>query len=78
MSWRDLMPVHPAADLFPMLDDAELVALGNDIKANGLASPIIIDSEGIDGRPVLIDGRNRLAALERKLCPIALVMKATK
>lgn len=65
MSWRDLMPVHPAADLFPMLDDAELVALGNDIKANGLASPIIIYSEHIGGKPVLIDGRNRLAALDR-------------
>jgi AAA domain len=39
MSWRDLIPVHPAADMFPMLDDADLVALGNDILKNGLGQP---------------------------------------
>lgn len=63
-SWRDLMPVHPAADMFPMLDDAELVALGNDIKKNGLAHPIAFIKDD-DGKAILIDGRNRLAALER-------------
>lgn len=63
MSWRDSIPVHPAADLFPLLDDADLVALGEDIKRNGLTSPIAIVVE--NDKPVLVDGRNRLAALER-------------
>lgn len=49
--------IHPAADVFPMLSDQELEELAEDIKANGLIYPIVIDS---DGR--LIDGRNRLAA----------------
>jgi hypothetical protein len=63
MSWRDLMPVHPAANIFPMMSDDELVALGEDIRKNGLEVPIAIlfDNE----KPVLLDGRNRLAAMER-------------
>jgi ParB-like chromosome segregation protein Spo0J len=56
MSWRDLMPVHPAADIFPMLHDADLLALGEDIKKNGLREPITL----YDG--MILDGRNRYAA----------------
>jgi hypothetical protein len=51
------LKVHPAADLFPMLPEEELADLADDIKANGLQHPIVLDSMG-----VLIDGRNRLAA----------------
>lgn len=50
------MPVHPAAEVFPMLPPDELSELADDIKANGLAHPIVVK----DG--VLIDGRNRRAA----------------
>lgn len=49
-------PVHPAAELFPMLGDDDLRELANDIKANGQVEPIIL----FDGQ--LLDGRNRLAA----------------
>ncbi len=49
--------VHPAAAVFPMLSDDELAELAEDIKANGLLHPILLDADG-----VLIDGRNRLAA----------------
>lgn len=52
----DRIPVHPVADLFPMLPEDELSDLAEDIKANGLQQPIVIQ----DG--TLIDGRNRLAA----------------
>lgn len=52
----DRIPVHPVADLFPMLPEDELSDLADDIKANGLQQPIVIQ----DG--TLIDGRNRLAA----------------
>jgi hypothetical protein len=56
-SWRDHLPVHPAAELFPLMSELELRALGEDIKKNGLLSPIIIDDEK------LVDGRNRLDAI---------------
>jgi hypothetical protein len=39
-SWRDRIKVHPAVDAFPMMSDEELIALGKDIKKNGLQSPI--------------------------------------
>lgn len=49
--------IHPAAAVFPMLDDDDLAALAADIRANGLMHPIVLNDDG-----VLIDGRNRLAA----------------
>jgi hypothetical protein len=69
-SWRDVVPVHPAAELFPMMSEAELRELGEDIKKNGLKSPIIMWSpEARNPRKqnvaaYLLDGRNRLAAME--------------
>jgi hypothetical protein len=33
---RDHLPVHPAADLFPLMSEPELRELGEDIKKNGL------------------------------------------
>jgi hypothetical protein len=61
MGWRDKYKVHPAADVFPMMDDAELAALGEDIKKNGQSIPILCWGK----EEVLIDGRNRLEAMER-------------
>jgi len=52
-------PVHPIADLFPMMTDGELANLAADINANGLICPIVIDKDG-----VIIDGRNRARACE--------------
>jgi hypothetical protein len=54
------MQVHPVAALFPMLPDDELDDLAEDIRANGLLHPIVLDADG-----VLIDGRNRLEACRR-------------
>jgi hypothetical protein len=57
--WRETYKVHPAADVFPPMSDDELAELGQDIKANGLREPVeFIGDE-------LIDGRNRLEAMER-------------
>jgi hypothetical protein len=63
-AWREHLRVHPAADLFPLMPEAELKELAADIKANGLRAPITlwVPTEG-GGKPVLLDGRNRLDAL---------------
>jgi hypothetical protein len=63
MSWRDSIAIHPAADIFPLLNDDDLVALGEDIKRNGLAVSTAIQVN--DGTPILLDGRNPLDAMER-------------
>jgi hypothetical protein len=72
-SWRDLIKVHPAADRFPMMTDAELVELGKDIVKNGVKQWLVcwtperveqfVENEQCDW--YLLDGRNRLEALER-------------
>lgn len=49
-------PIHPAADLMPMLGESDLDALAADIRANGLHEPVVL----FDGQ--VLDGRNRLAA----------------
>ena len=65
-SWRDHLKVHPAADLFPLMSEDELRELGEDIKKNGLKLPILYCAAPGDenGKPALIDGRNRIAAME--------------
>jgi ParB-like chromosome segregation protein Spo0J len=61
--WRETWKVHPAAEVFPLMEDDELEALGKDITENGLKQPIMMfDAEG---GPVVLDGRNRLEAMER-------------
>lgn len=53
------MEWHPYAKLFPMLPEAQLRDLADDIRDNGLHHPIIVDA---DDR--IIDGRNRHLACE--------------
>lgn len=64
------LPVHPDADIFPMLDEDDLRQLAEDIKANGLNHPIVVGE--VDGEMMLIDGRNR-----REACRLAGVDPAT-
>ena len=52
----DAMPVHPAADYFPMMTDEKLEELIDDIDKNDQQEPVIVANE------MLVDGRNRLAA----------------
>jgi ParB-like chromosome segregation protein Spo0J len=49
---------HPACLAFPMLPEAELAALAEDIKLRGLQTPVVRH------RGLILDGRNRLAACE--------------
>jgi hypothetical protein len=62
-SWRDVLPIHPAAELFPRMTPEELRALGEDITANGLMSPIVLWQPDLNSPAKLLDGRNRLDAV---------------
>ena len=68
-TWREKYKVHPAADVFPMMSDEDLDKLAADIKANGLQHPIVFHAvkhaDHRAGNLQLIDGRNRLEAMER-------------
>lgn len=63
-SWRDVLPVHPAAELLPRMSCFDLKELGDDIAANGQHTPIILLLAD-DGTEQLLDGVNRLDAMER-------------
>jgi hypothetical protein len=80
-SWRDVYPVHPAADVFPLMSEEELTELAQDIKKNGLQTPILLWEEVTEapkevgdkrkkGKVYVLDGRNRLDALEKLGLPL--------
>jgi ParB-like chromosome segregation protein Spo0J len=50
---------------YPMLNDDELEKLGADIKQNGLRHRIVLWQPHGDSRTFVLDGRNRLEAMER-------------
>ena len=71
MSWRDHIKVHPAADLFPMMSEPELRELGEHIKENGQRVQVVLWKEpSPGGEHWLVDGRNRLDAMELVGMPI--------
>ena len=51
-------PVHPVAELFPLLEGDELTEMAESIGRHGLLHPIVLH----EGR--IVDGRNRLRACE--------------
>ena len=54
-SLRDVIKVHPAADLFPMMTAGELKALGEDISKNGLHTRYVVlddDDDCLDELPL--------------------------
>ena len=61
-SWRDVLPIHPAAELFPRPPPDERRTLRENIKANGLQTQIAIWDEG--EKLSVLDGITRLDVLE--------------
>ena len=72
ISWHDVLPIHPACEAVPQMSHDELMALGKDIKENGLRVPIVVLYTGSASQAefkdrtkfALIDGRSRLDAME--------------
>ena len=55
--YPEMNGVHPAADLFPMMDAVEFAELCKSISESGLEQPVTLNKDGL-----LLDGRNRLLA----------------
>ncbi len=49
-----MKPIHPIADIFPLISETELAVLADDILENGLRQAITLHSDGS-----VLDGRNR-------------------
>src|SRR5262245_59879101 len=67
LSWRDFYTTHPAADVFPVMLSDDLQQLATDIEKNGLKVPIQTRQVAGEATTYVIDGRNRLDAMEKVL-----------
>lgn len=63
-SWRDVLPVHEAAQALPPMKKAELRELADDIAKHGLRYKVDLYLDAKTGTEYVLDGRNRLDALE--------------
>lgn len=59
------MNVHPAAELFPLMDDEQFKGLLDDIRENGLGSRGVLTEDG-----QILDGRNRYKACQQLGIPM--------
>lgn len=60
---------HPLADLFPMMTDAEIGELADDIRKNGQRQKIVLHRDEA-GQLSILDGRNRFQACKRADVPM--------
>lgn len=61
-SWRDVIPVHPAAETIPSIVGDDFARLKADIAIHGLQVPVVVVRDG--DAEFLLDGRSRLDAME--------------
>ena len=61
ISWRDALPINPAAEIMPRPTDDELRDLAADIKAHGIREAVVLFRDE-DGKISLLDGISRLDA----------------
>jgi ParB-like chromosome segregation protein Spo0J len=62
-TWRDILPIHKAANNIPEADNDEKRKLAGDLKRHGLKVKIVLVRVG-GGKFQLLDGRHRLDLLE--------------
>ena len=62
---KPTMKAHPAAAIFPLMQEDELQRLADDIKQNGQHEDVVLTREGL-----ILDGRNRAAACELAEVPL--------
>jgi hypothetical protein len=48
-SWRDVISIHPAADMLPLLSEEELRELADDIRVNGLRHRAVLIADPVHG-----------------------------
>lgn len=63
------LAVHPVADLFPYVNDEDMLNLAQDLEVNGQVNPIVVYEDEI------LDGRNRLRAMAKADLTDALVVE---
>jgi len=61
-SWRDVLPIHPAANRIPNATEEEKHTLASDLRCHGQRMPVILVrvASRPNARPELLDGRTRL------------------
>lgn len=59
----DAYTVHPAAELFPLVEGQEFDRLVQSVREHGVQTPVMFGWDDNE-KPVLLDGRNRLRAVE--------------
>lgn len=62
-SWRDVVQIHPCADVFPQAKEDDIKELAKSIRETGLREGVTLWEVG--SRQFLLDGQTRLDALER-------------
>lgn len=66
--------IHPAADMFPLMTGAEFDELVEDIRrTRTIRVPVVFLRGNDDTHRVLLDGRNRLRAIERAIGDVTLL-----
>jgi hypothetical protein len=63
----ELLDIHPAAAIFPMMSDEEIAELGESIRQHGLREKIQAIRNKEKNKLEILDGRNRLEAIRRVL-----------
>lgn len=57
LEWPDCVDVHPAAELFPLMEEERFAELVEDVREHGLLESIVVTANG-----AVLDGRHRFLA----------------
>jgi hypothetical protein len=68
-SWRDVLPIHPAANKIPVATTEERRVLNGDLQKHGQRVPVVLVRVA-GGVPQLLDGRHRLDLQEGAGVPV--------